>query len=146
MTEKTGQCMCGAVTFTARDVATEYGACHCKMCQRWAGSALFAVTVPVDKMTITGSENISRIQSSEWAERAWCNKCGTGLWYRVTAPGEHWGGYEVPIGTFDDPNGFKLTREIFMDKKSDAFALCGEHKTLTQAEVFDLYGVAPTGA
>lgn len=146
MTDKTGRCLCGAVSFTARDVQPEFGACHCSMCQRWAGSALLAVTVPRGNISFTGKDAIATIQSSEWAERAWCSKCGTGLWYRVTANGENWDEYEIPIGLFDDQNGLKMTREIFIDKKSPAFSFAGQREQLSEAEVFALYGVTPTGA
>ncbi len=138
--------MCGAVRFSARNVTSETGACHCKMCQRWAGSTLIAVTVPATDIDWTGLENVGRIQSSDWAERGWCNECGSGLWYRITAKGPEEGDYEIPIGLFDDADGFKLVREIFVDRKSDSFDLAGEHKMMTEAEVFALYGVSESGA
>ena len=84
MTEQTGKCMCGDVRFTARDVPSEYGVCHCEMCRRWTGSALLGVSVPEGNVTWTGEDHISRLQSSDWAERAWCKTCGTGLWFKVT--------------------------------------------------------------
>jgi len=144
--EQTGQCMCGAVSFVARDVPSEFGACHCKMCQRWAGSALLAVTVKRDAVTFAGTDAISVAQTSDWAERAWCNRCGSGLYYRVTAEGDHWGDYEIPIGLFDDPSGMRMTREIFIDRKPDAFAFEGVRDRLTEAEVLALYGVTTEGA
>ena len=136
-----GACLCGAVTFDARNVPAEFGACHCKMCQRWAGSALLAVTVKREDVTFAGAEALSVAQTSDWAERAWCNRCGSGLYYRVTAEGAHWGAYEIPIGLFDDPSGMRMTREIFIDRKSDAFEFAGDRERLTEAEVLTLYGV-----
>ena len=65
--------MCGAVRFSARNVTSETGACHCKMCQRWAGSTLIAVTVPAADIDWIGLENVGRIQSSDWAERGAIN-------------------------------------------------------------------------
>ncbi len=146
MTQRTGQCLCGAVTFVARADKTEFGACHCKMCQRWTGSALLCVTVPQEQIEWSGSDHVATIQSSDWAERGWCNKCGSGLWYRVTAEGPHAGNYEVPIGLFDDPAGLTLTHEIFIDKKPDGFAFAGEHGRMTEAEVLARYGVTTIGA
>lgn len=144
-TERQGGCLCGAVRFTARPPSAEYGACHCKMCQRWTGSALLAITVPEDAAEWRGEVDIARFQSSDWAERAWCARCGSGLWYRVTLEG-HPGNYEIPIGLFDDPDGLRLAREIFIDRKSDAFALAGEHEQLTEAQVLALYGPTTEGA
>ena len=146
MTDKSGQCMCGAVRFTARNVRTGFGACHCKMCQRWAGSALLAVTVPADDITWTGLDKVQTIQSSDWAERGWCTTCGSGLWYRITAESKHKGNYEIPIGIFDDADGFTLEQEIFVDRKSNSFELAGDHRQLTEAEVFAIYRQGVDGA
>lgn len=131
--------MCGAVSLTVTDAPTSFGACHCDMCRRWAGSAFLGTTVPADQIAFAGKDNISVIQSSEWAERAFCNKCGTGLWYRVTAEGFP-STYEIPIGLYDDPNGLSFDSEIFIDCKPDSFAYAGERKeTMTRAEVFAKY-------
>jgi len=133
--------MCGAVKLTVRDVPRDFGACHCNMCRRWTGSALLAVTVPEASVTWTGGEFIRTIQSSDWAERAWCDRCGTGLWYRVTAEGPHKGNYELPIGLFDDSNGMNMNSEIYIDLKTDAFAYAGERKRYTEAETLALFGI-----
>jgi hypothetical protein len=131
--------MCGAVSFTVADAPTSFGACHCDMCRRWTGSALLAMTVPDEKIAFASEDNISRIQSSDWAERAFCSKCGTGLWYRVTAEGFP-PAYEIPVGLFDDANGLSFDSEIFIDCKPDSFAYSGERKNvMTRAEVFAKY-------
>lgn len=136
---RTGKCMCGAVGFEISKLTPEFGACHCKMCQRWAGSALLAVTVEAEAITFTGEANIRRIQSSSWAERAWCDKCGSGLWYRVTTPSDTPHAYEIPIGLLDDTSGLVMTREIFTDEKAEVVNFAGERATMTGAEVFALY-------
>lgn len=146
MTERSGGCLCGAVRFAVRSLEPSYGACHCKMCQRWAGSALLAINVKSDAVTWEGTDRIRRLQSSDWAERAWCEGCGSGLWYRVTAEGPWQHDYEIPIGLFDDASGLNLTREIFIDRKPDSFALDGDHDRLTEAETLALYGPRMEGA
>jgi hypothetical protein len=145
MTCTTGGCMCGAVRFTASAVDPDFAACHCKMCQRWAGSAMLAVTVAVQDITWDGTGHIGRLQSSDWAERAWCTGCGSGLWYRITTEGPHKGSYEVPVGLFDDTSGLRLVREIFADDKSPAFALAGDLDQFDEAQTFALLGVTPPG-
>lgn len=82
---------------------------------------------------------------SDRAERAGCGRCGSGLWYRVTAEGPHKGDYGIPIGLFDDPGGLRMTRGIFIDRKPDAFACAGERETMTEAQVFALYGPTTEG-
>ncbi|ETX15356.1 aldehyde-activating protein [Roseivivax halodurans JCM 10272] len=140
MSDKTGHCLCGAVRFSARNVKRGFGACHCKMCQRWAGAAMLAVTVPADALTVEGADKVRTRQSSDWATRSWCDECGSNLWYRFTGEGAD-GSYEVPLGLFDDTTGFVLEQEIFVDQKSDAFELKGDHERLTKAEVIEKYNI-----
>ena len=140
MTTKTGKCMCGAVSFSAEEVPMRYGICHCEMCRRWTGSALLGVSVPSENVVWHGREHIATIQSSEWAERAWCNKCGTGLYYRVTEKNKWFGATEIPIGLFDDADGFEIENEIYTDMKPDSYTYVGEgHKCLTRAECITLF-------
>lgn len=134
--QKTGGCLCGAVIFTANDVPSTAGICHCPMCRRWTGSALIGVTVPKDKVVWQGEHNISRLQSSRWAERAWCSQCGSNMYFRVTMDSDWSGNIELPLGLFDDPNGFEITNEIYIDHKPDSYAFAGEdtRKQLTRDE------------
>lgn len=144
---QTGACMCGAVTFTARDVPTAFGVCHCEMCRRWTGSALLGVTVPEDNVTWSGADSIGRIQSSDWAERTFCTKCGSSLTFRVTDGGAFSGGVELPIGVFDDPNSFVMSNEIYIDHKPDSFAYAGEGRTLlTRQDCVDKFAKLDEGA
>jgi hypothetical protein len=117
---KSGRCLCGAVSFSAEEVKSEISACHCRMCQR-----------------ISGGIFITIYRSSDWAERGFCNKCGTHLFYRILESNE----YDMCIGTFDDLSDFILTSEIFIDRKPDAYALAGEHPRLTEAETLKKYPI-----
>lgn len=135
----TGGCLCGAVRFVARNVPKTYGVCHCQMCRRWTGSALVEVSVKTEDITWTGTEHIATRAGSAWAERAWCRECGTGLYFRQTKEGEWFGSTDLPLGLFDDPNGFELSYEIFVDHAPDGFALADRgQKRLKRADVVAL--------
>lgn len=133
MATRTGQCLCGAVRFDAQDVDDNFGACHCEMCQRWSGG-LF-ITTSSDKVLFQGDEHLTRYRSSAWAERGFCNVCGSNLFYRLLNRES----YEMCVGSFDDKTDFILTSEIFIDRKPDGFALQGEHDRLTEAETLEKY-------
>lgn len=129
MTEMTGRCLCGAVTYAARDVEQEYKACHCGMCRRWGGGPAFAVHV--GSVEFRGEENIRRYDSSAWAERGFCVRCGSNLFYRLKPGG-------TPIlwlGTLDDQTGCRLVGEIYIDAKSEGYNLAGDHPRLTEADL-----------
>ena len=130
-----GRCMCGAVAFAATPTSMVFHACHCDMCRRWSGSAMLAVAVPADGMRLEGAEHIRTIRSSDWAERAWCDRCGSNLYYRVTVEGPMQGQYHVPLGLFDEPEAFEFASEIYFDRKPSSFAYAGSRPTRTQAEV-----------
>ena len=141
---QTGGCMCGAVRFTATGVPVNVGACHCEMCRRWTGSALIGVTVPTEKVTWEGP--VSVIASSDWAERGFCGRCGSGLYFRVTQESRWFGNTELPIGIFDDAGGFEMTNEIYIDHKPDSFAYAGDgRRLLTRQDCVERFGVLEGG-
>lgn len=141
MTDRSGQCMCGAVKFTATDVPAYFGACHCSMCRRWTGSALLGITIPIGSIVWTGGEHIRTLQSSDWAERAWCGECGTGLYYHVTMDGPMSETIEVPIGILDNASGLEFRSEIYIDHKPDSFAYAGDRTRLTRKETLAKFGI-----
>jgi hypothetical protein len=42
----------------------------------------------------------------------------------------------MSLGAFDDPTPFRLSLEIFIDRKPDSYALAGDHPRWTEAETF----------
>lgn len=122
-----GQCLCGAVTFAAEEVETNVHACHCSMCRRWSGSTLMAVRV--GNVEFTGGEHIEHYASSAWAERGFCKKCGTNLFYKM-----HPDTFIMSVGCFDDLEQFALEGEIFVDTKPAFFEFSGDHSRMTEAE------------
>ncbi|MEC9376164.1 MAG: GFA family protein [Pseudomonadota bacterium] len=128
MMSATGQCLCGAVTYIAKDVHYALHSCHCKMCQRWYGGPAFAA--PVGSITFNGEEFIRRYNSSDWAERGFCKNCGTGLFFRMKETDR----YFVGMGTFDDLALFKLSGEIYIEHKPSAYDFVGDHPRMTGEE------------
>ena len=126
--EATGHCLCGAVTYTAENVETDVHSCHCDICRRWSGGPGFAVSV--GKVTFKGEQNITRYDSSEWAERGFCKVCGSNLFFRWKEP-DH---YLLWMGTIDDLAPFNLADEIYIDKKPPLYDLAGERPRLTGDE------------
>lgn len=123
--------MCGAVTYAAT-LEPKLSACHCSMCRRW-GSGPYLAAGPAD-VSFDGEEHITVIASSAWAERGFCSKCGSSLFYRLTA-GQHAGMTNVSFGTLDDQSGFEMVREWFCDLKPAAYAFEGERDRLTSEQI-----------
>ena len=129
-----GRCMCGAVGFEADPAKSESHACHCEMCRRWTGSAMLAVEVGPEAIRFDEEAPIRTVQSSDWAERAWCDRCGATLYYRLTAEGPMQGTYHLAVGLFEAPERFPLAGEIFIDRKPASYAFAGHHPKMTAAE------------
>ena len=130
-----GRCLCGSVTITAKAMSNEVGACHCGMCRRWTGGPLLAVDCGSD-VTFTGEEHITVYESSAWAERGFCSKCGSHLFYRLKESGQH----IMPAGLFDvAPGDLVFDHQVFIDNKPDYYSFANETKNLTEAEVFAMY-------
>jgi len=81
-----------------------------------------------------GTENIGVYASSQWAERAFCKKCGTHLYYKLLATGE----YFVPAGAFESET-FELATQIYIDKKPSYYAFANETPMLTEQQVVEQY-------
>ncbi|TDJ36640.1 MAG: GFA family protein [Gammaproteobacteria bacterium] len=124
----TGHCLCGAVSFTAEDVETDIHTCHCSMCRRWAGGPGFAAGV--GSVQFSGEELITRYDSSAWAERGFCSRCGSNLFYRLKDANH----YILQMGTFDDQSSFKVSGEIYIDEKPAGYDLAGDHPRMTGEE------------
>ncbi len=125
-----GRCLCGAVTVSAVPVKQHLEACHCDMCRRWGGIAYVAVQCGSD-VSLTGEEHITRYTSSDWAERGFCGKCGSNLFYHFKPTGS----YSFLAGLFDDLGERTLTEEIFVDEQPAYYSFAQKTERKTGPEV-----------
>ena len=132
--EARGSCLCGATRINVTGISRNAGACHCSMCRKWGGGPLLAVECGTD-VSFEGEENISIFDSSEWAERGFCNKCGSHLFYRLKESKE----YIMPVGLFDDDKMFIFEHQIFIDEKPAFYQFANKTREMTGAEVFAQY-------
>jgi len=130
-----GNCLCNSVQIEAQSVSHNVGVCHCRMCRKWTGGPLLAVEAS-GAVNFNGEGNIGRYQSSEWAERGFCKKCGTHLFYHLFENDQ----YIVPAGLFDSDDGFVLQHQIFIEEKPTYYHFVEKTKNMTGAEVFAEFG------
>ncbi|AYE87612.1 GFA family protein [Sulfitobacter sp. W002] len=101
------------------------------MCRRWTGSAFLEIDAKPGSLTYDGP--VKSYASSDWAERAWCDSCGSTLWYHLTLPGHDY--YSLSAGLVENAGGLPLKTEIYIDVKPDGYAFAGDHEIKTKAEV-----------
>ncbi len=97
---ESGGCFCGAVRYELSSGTVHVALCHCSDCRRSAGAPMVGwAAVPRTELSVEGE--LTTFQSSELAQRQFCPKCGTGLFYinETVLPGL----VDVQIGTLDDP-------------------------------------------
>ena len=129
----TGHCLCGAVTIVvAGHHDPRVGACHCRMCQRWSGGLFLCFTADASAVAITGE--VTRYRSSAFAERAFCARCGSHLWFNDVEEGGEPKSYELMPGLFDAARSWPLRSEIYVDRAMASLHLLGDHRRKSRAE------------
>ena len=128
-----GKCLCEKVSIKLTPKSTEIGACHCSTCRQWSGGPYLAIES--DQVSLSG-DSISRYDSSEWAERGFCNQCGTHLFYKLKSNGTHY----VPVGLLAEHPDMALTHQIFIDSKPAYYNFAEQTSCMTGAEVFAAFG------
>lgn len=109
-----GNCLCGSVQLVVEGASDDIEVCHCSMCQSWSGGPLFCLHgLPDDAITIIGEEHVSLYKSSEWAERAFCSRCGSNLWYHFVPGGTR----ALMAGLFTLTDDVKIGVQIFVDER-----------------------------
>ena len=126
-----GSCLCGAVKISTTSINHHLAACHCSMCRKWGGAALLGVECN-HGVSFEGEENIAVYQSSEWAERGFCKKCGSHLFYRFKQNHQ----YYIPAGIFDNESDLVLEHQVFIDEKPEYYSFANETKNMTGEEIF----------
>ncbi len=134
-----GQCLCGAVRLSSGE-HKEIGVCHCGYCRRWGGGPLLALHCGPD-LQLEGRDFIKEYASSDWAKRAFCQECGSHLYYQLLQSGD----YFVPAGLFEQSD-FVLGSQIYIDKKPPYYDFANQTTTLTEQQVVAMYSAPPADA
>lgn len=129
MIAKTGACLCGAVSILAKGLKPLVDICHCAMCRKWGGGPFMGVSA--DSFEVTGDTAVKSYPSSDWAERAFCSKCGSHLWYRFT-PTNH---FSFTAGLFDLDDEPEIEQQIFVDEKPAFYDFAQQTPMKTGAQI-----------
>ena len=102
MTPAHGNCLCGAIEFTAELPSRWVAHCHCTMCQKTGGSAFITwVGLEEHRFTIRDPKNeLVWFQSSPEAQRGFCKQCGSTLFFKSSRWPEE---IHVTLSNFQTP-------------------------------------------
>lgn len=131
---RVGSCLCGSVQVSVEFNHTDIGVCYCEKCRLWAGGPFFELECG-DNVKFTGRDNIQTYASSEWAERGFCENCGTHLFIKDKRSGE----YGIPPGLFDTDEALALNRQVFSDKKPEYYSFANETQDIPSSYIYQHY-------
>ena len=112
-----GGCLCGAVRYTAAWPPLATAVCHCKNCQKQAGSALSVVAVlPRDGLELAGELTVyeDRGSSGQPVYRQFCGRCGSPV-VTDTPEAERQGILFIKAGTLDQAADLQPTLHYWTD-------------------------------
>lgn len=130
----TGTCLCGVVQISVKSASNEIGVCHCEMCRKWGGGPFLGIDCKQD-VSLTDEAFVSVYDSSDWAQRGFCSRCGTHLFYKLKQTNQ----YIMPIGLFDEGQKLVLDHQIFIDEKPFYYSFSNETKNMTGKEVMEMF-------
>jgi hypothetical protein len=97
-----GGCLCGGLRFAVEGETSWCAHCHCRMCQKAHGAGYVTwVGVADQRFSISlGASNLKWFASSPGAQRGFCGKCGSSMFFRSNRwPGET----HITLANFDGP-------------------------------------------
>jgi hypothetical protein len=120
-----GQCLCGAIHYELDNAPQMMGVCHCKNCQRQAGSAFSTLAgVPRADFNLTSGEPKlyadADTSSGNTVERYFCGNCGSPIYSVV--PGQP-DTLFLKTGTLDDTSAFAPQFQVWCDSKQSWVSL-----------------------
>ncbi len=115
---KTGSCLCGGVTYEIIGNLRDSVACHCVQCRKTSGHYVSATQVEAEQLEITRNDTLTWYQSSAQAERGFCQRCGSSLFWRHVSDD---GRVSVMSGSIDGATGLRTDKHIFTADKGDYY-------------------------
>ncbi|MXY89248.1 MAG: GFA family protein [Gammaproteobacteria bacterium] len=119
MLERTGGCLCGGVRYRVVGSLRPIIYCHCGQCRRTSGHFVAATAADADTLEIVADESLAWFASSERAQRGFCRRCGSSLFWRPE-DGSH---VSIMAGTLDNSNGLAPVEHIYVGAKGEYYEL-----------------------
>lgn len=114
-----GGCLCGAVRFTVTERPLGVVDCHCSQCRRFHGHTGAYITISRAAVVMERAETLTWYRSSPGAERGFCGRCGSSLFWRGDAEPL----MDVAAGALDQPTGLTTVRHIHTASKPDYYTI-----------------------
>jgi len=110
-----GNCLCGAIEFSASLPSKWCAHCHCSICRRAHGAGYVTwVGFEQDQVRFShGKDHLSWYESSPGAQRGFCRQCGSTMFFRS----EKWPGeLHITLACINGVIDRKPQANVFFDK------------------------------
>lgn len=114
-----GGCLCGAVRYDVTGKLSPVWSCHCSQCRKTSGHLYATTDTRTENLLITDNGGLKWFKSSNWAQRGFCQVCGSSLFWRQNK-GER---TSIMAGTLDGATGLRLAGHIFTADKGDYYEI-----------------------
>ncbi len=113
----TGNCCCGAVSYSLKDSFSHFYFCHCQQCRKLTGSA-HASNLFTSPDNITWDKGLDQVKRYDDPDRSFsmvfCTECGSALPF-VSKSGQF---LIVPAGSLNDEPSKPLDAQIFCEEQA----------------------------
>lgn len=115
-----GQCLCGDIRYEFSNEPAMMGICHCKNCQRQAGSAFSTLAgIPKAEFEMSGEPKIYEDEDTEsgnTVQRFFCGRCGSPIYSAVPSDPDT---LYLKTGTLDDTSDFAPMFHVWCSSKQN---------------------------
>ena len=129
--ERSGRCLCGAVTFTVATDPLMVRVCWCRDCQHLAANGTVNMLINAESLSVSGvtSEHTKVAASGNEIIRQFCGTCGTHLFARANSRPQF---RVVRVGNLDEPSSVKPSMNIWASSAPDWACLDSELQRVEQ--------------
>lgn len=128
MAKVEGGCLCGAVRYSSEDPPLTTSICHCKHCQKQAGSA-YSVVIATFRFGLKIDGELSTYEdvgdSGQPVLRQFCGKCGSPILSDMAAVPDV---LFIKAGTLDDTSWLEPDANLWTEHKQSWVALSDDMK------------------
>jgi hypothetical protein len=127
--ETPGRCLCGAITFTGLGAVAPAEVCHCTICRHHGAGPLMSTSF-AGGIRLDTADELRWYASSAIAERGFCSRCGTILFWRMA------GARTMSVSAHAiaaEPPGIR--EHVFVDQKPGWYDFADHAPRVTSAEM-----------
>ncbi len=119
MSTISGSCLCKGVSFLIKGELRPVSYCYCSQCRKTHGVMGPYTRAAHKDIEFTSDNTLKWYQSSEHAERGFCDTCGASIFWHVMGTDTS----AISAGTIDQPSGLTQGGHIYTEDAPDFYPL-----------------------